>query len=88
MLFVLGMIVIVLVKVVAVTRKGQVTIPKRLREKYGIKDKVSVEECEQGIMLESLPSPENELGSLKSVFEGKSARQLLEEARRDDVARR
>ena len=30
-----------MVEVVSVTKKGQATIPKRLREKYGIKNKVS-----------------------------------------------
>jgi AbrB family looped-hinge helix DNA binding protein len=81
LLFVLGTIVIGLVEVVAVTKKGQVTIPKRLREKYGIKDKVLMEECEQGISLKPLPSPDNDFGSLKSVFERKCARQLLKAAR-------
>jgi len=78
--------VIVLVEVVSVTKKGQATIPKRLRKKYGIKDKVLVEEDERGIVLKPLPSPSDDFGSLKSVFEGKTARQLLEEARKEEVA--
>jgi len=79
--------VIVLPKVVAVTKKGQITIPKRLREKYGIKSKILMEDCEQGIVLKPLPSPAKELGSSKSVFKGRSARQLLEEARKEEVAK-
>lgn len=78
---------IVLVDVVAVTKKGRMTIPKRLREKYGIKDKVLMEGCKQGIVLKPLPVPDNDFGSLKSVFEGKSARQLLKAARKEEVAK-
>ena len=35
-------------KVSSVTKKGQFTIPKALREKYGIKDKIMIEEGERG----------------------------------------
>jgi antitoxin PrlF len=76
-----------LVEVVTVTKKGQATIPKRLRKKYGIKDKVLIEEDEKGIVLKPLPSPNDDFGSLKSVFKGKTARELLEEARRDEFAK-
>ena len=74
--------VFVLVEVVSVTKKGQATIPKRLRKKYGIKDKVLIEEDEKGIVLKPLPSPDEDFGSLKSIFKGKSSRELLEAARR------
>jgi AbrB family looped-hinge helix DNA binding protein len=69
------------IKVAGVSRKGQVTIPKRLREKYGITDKVVVEEVESGILLTAVPSPEDDLGSLKPFFKGRTARQLLHELR-------
>jgi AbrB family looped-hinge helix DNA binding protein len=75
-----------LVEVVSVTKKGQATIPKRLRKKFGIKDKVIVEEDERGIVLKPLPSPSDEFGSLKEVFKGKTARQLLDEARKEEFA--
>ena len=75
-----------MVEVVSVTKKGQATIPKRLRKKYGIKNKVIVEENERGIVLKPLPSPSDEFGSLKEVFKGKTARQLLDEARKEEVA--
>ena len=80
------LLVIVLVEVVSVTKKGQATIPKRLREKYGIKDKVIIEENECGIVLKPLPSPSDERGSLKEFFKGKTARQLLQEARKEELA--
>ena len=75
-----------MVEVVSVTKKGQATIPKRLRKKYGIKNKVIFEENECGIVLKPLPSPSDERGSLKEVFKGKTARQLLDEARKEEVA--
>lgn len=76
-----------LVEVVSVTKKGQATIPKRLRQKYGIKDKVIVEENECGIVLKPLPSPSDDLGSLKAAFKGKTAKQLLAEARKEETAK-
>jgi len=76
--------VAVLVEVVSVTKKGQATIPKRLREKHGLKGKVLVEDVEEGVVFKPLPSPDEDFGSLKSVFEGKSSRQLLKETRREE----
>lgn len=73
-----------MVEVVSVTKKGQATIPKKLREKYGIKGKVLIEEDEKGILLKPLPSPDEDFGSLKPIFKEKSSRKLLEEARREE----
>ena len=73
-----------MVEVVCVTKKGQATIPKKLREKYGIKDRVSIEENEKGILLRPLPSPKNDFGSLKTVFKGKTSQELLKEARSEE----
>jgi len=70
-----------LVEVVSVTKKGQATIPKKLRKKYGIKDKVIIEENEKGIILKPLPSPRDDFGSLKTVFKEKTSQELLKEAR-------
>jgi len=74
-----------MVEVVSVSKKGQVTIPKRLRDKYGIKDKVIFEENECGIVLKPVPTPSQERGSLKELFKGKTSRQLLEETRREEA---
>lgn len=79
--------VIDLVQVVSVTKKGQATIPKKLRKKYGIKNKVLIEEDEKGIILKPLPSPDEDFGSLKSALKGKSAKELLEEARKEETAK-
>ena len=76
------------VVVVSVTKKGQATIPKKLREKYGIKDKVLlVEEDKKGILLKPLPSPYDEFGSLKHLYPGKTAREVIEEGRKADYER-
>jgi antitoxin PrlF len=74
-------------KVVSVTKKGQATIPKDLREKFGVGDKVLVVETDEGILLKPLPKPEDEFGSLKELFKGKTARQILDEARTQDRIR-
>ena len=78
------LIVVRLVEIVSVTKKGQATIPKRLREKYGIKGKALIEESEDGILLKPLPSPSEDFGSLRDFFKGKDSRQLLKEARREE----
>lgn len=76
-----------MVEIVSVTKKGQATIPKKLRKKYGIKNKVLIEETPQGIVLKPLPSPSEDIGSLKSVFKDKSAKELLQEARKVELER-
>ena len=74
--------------IVSVTKKGQATIPKKLREKYGIKDKaLLVEEDGKGILLKPLPSPYDEIGSLKHLFPGKTAKEVIEEGRKEDYER-
>ncbi len=71
----------------SVTRKGQATIPKRLREKFGIKDRAIVVETNEGVLLKPLPKPEDDLGSLRKLFKGKTSREVLAEARKEDVGR-
>jgi len=74
----------VLVTVVSVTRKGQATIPKALREKYGIKDKALITEEDGKIVLKPVPTPDQDIGSLRGQFKGRSSRELLAEARREE----
>jgi len=74
-----------LVRVISVTRKGQAAIPKDLREKFGIKDKAIILDTELGILFKPLPTPEEEVGSLKGLFRGKTSRKVLEEARTEDL---
>lgn len=74
-------------RIVSVTKKGQATIPKDLREKFKVGDKVLVVETEEGILFKPLPRPEDEFGSLKDLFEGRTAREILDEARAQDLMR-
>ncbi len=75
-----------MVEVISVTKKGQATIPKRLRQKYGIKDKVIFVENECGLIMKPAPTPDDLFGSFKAFAKGKTARQLLEEARKEEFA--
>ena len=77
----------IMTRVVSVTKKGQATIPKDLRERFGVGDRVLVVETEEGILFKPLPRPEDEFGSLKELFEGKTAREILDEARAQDRMR-
>ena len=74
-------------RVVSVTKKGQATIPKDFRERFGVGDRVLVVETDEGILFKPLPRPEDEFGSLKELFEGKTAREILDEARAQDRMR-
>ncbi len=74
-------------RIVSVTRKGQATIPKDLREKFGVENRVLVVETDEGILFKPLPRPEDDFGSLKELFNGKTAREILEEARTQDRMR-
>ncbi|HHL41273.1 MAG TPA: AbrB/MazE/SpoVT family DNA-binding domain-containing protein [Candidatus Bathyarchaeota archaeon] len=57
--------------IVSITSKGQATIPKELREKYGFKNKARVIATPEGILFKPLPSPEEEFGSMKTDFNEK-----------------
>jgi AbrB family looped-hinge helix DNA binding protein len=74
-------------RIVSVTKKGQATIPKDLREKFKVGDKVLVVETDEGILFKPLPRPEDEFGSLKDLFEERSAREILDKARSRDQMR-
>jgi len=68
-------------RIVSITKKGQATIPKDLRERFGIGERVLVVETEEGILFKPLPRPGDGYGSLKELFSGKTAREVLGEAR-------
>jgi len=74
-------------RVVSVTKKGQATIPKDLRKKFGVGNRVLVVETDDGILFKPLPRPEDDFGSLRGLFKGKTAREILEEARTQDRMR-
>ena len=51
--------------IVSVTKKGQATIPSKLRKKHGIGRKVLVVDTDAGVLLEARPRP----SSREGVFE-------------------
>lgn len=73
--------------IVTVTRKGQATIPKRLRERHKIGNKVLVIDTEKGVLLKPVPSPLDEKGSIKKFFKGTTSEQLIKEARSEEAKR-
>ena len=74
-------------RIVTVTRKGQATIPKEMRDKHGVRKKVLLVDVEEGILLKPAPTVSDEKGSLKRVLGKKSAREILTESRSEDRRR-
>ncbi len=74
-------------KIVTVTKKGQATIPKEMREKHGVGKKVLAVDVEEGILLKPVPTPSKERGSLRRLLGKKSAREILADARSEDLRR-
>jgi len=74
-------------RIVTVTRKGQATIPKEMRDKHGVHDQVLAVDVDEGILFKAVPTPSEEKGSLKQVLGKKSAREILADARSEDLRR-
>lgn len=75
---------------VKVSPKGQVVIPKPLRDRFGIKEgeEVQVEESKRGILV--MKSEENPLKAMVGLFEGKTAKsstELVRDIRKESEAR-
>lgn len=80
-------------EVVAVTKNGQATIPKRFREKLGIEppEKVVFRETERGeIVVEKVPSPEEMRGfaARRETMTDRRATEILREKREEDKRER
>jgi AbrB family looped-hinge helix DNA binding protein len=73
-----------------VSPKGQVVIPKPLRDKFGIKEgeEVLMEESKKGILV--MKREENPLKAMVGLFEGKTAKSsidLVRDIRKESEAR-
>jgi len=70
---------------VTLTRKGQTTIPKELRDKYNLLEgtKLQVIDTGEGIMFRKAPSTIDLIGSGERSFEDMKRR--LDEIRREDA---
>ena len=80
-------------EVVAVTKNGQATIPKRFREKLGIEppEKVVFRETETGdVVVERVPSPDEMRGfaAEKEPETDRRATEILREKREEDKRKR
>lgn len=75
--------------VVRVTSKGQATLPKRLREKVGIRapGRVVVREAHGAIVVEPVPSLDELEGKYRRLLRGTSLNALLRELREAETDR-
>ncbi len=66
------------------TRKGQTTIPKELREKYGITEgtRLDVIDTGNGVLLRKVSTTADLMGTCESTFEELTKR--LDKMRRED----
>lgn len=74
-------------RIVGITSKGQATIPAEMRRRYKLEKRALIVETDKGLMLLPTPKPEDEMGSLKGLFNNKRAGELLKEARKKDKNR-
>lgn len=74
-------------EVIRVSKKGQATIPKELRERFGIETpgKVLIHEAEGKIVVEPLPSVEEMQGVHAGRYETGEVREHLQEMKAEDV---
>jgi AbrB family looped-hinge helix DNA binding protein len=73
-------------EVINVSKKGQATIPKELRERFGIEapGKVLVREVDGKVVVEPLPSVEEMRGVHAGDYEDGAVLSHLQEMRRED----
>lgn len=72
--------------IITVTKNGQITVPKKFREKHQIADRAIVVDTNQGVLIKPVPGPLAEIGSLKRVFKSNTSKKLLYEARSIEVS--
>jgi bifunctional DNA-binding transcriptional regulator/antitoxin component of YhaV-PrlF toxin-antitoxin module len=70
--------------VVTVTKKGQATIPKSMRERHRIGKKALMVDTDLGVLVKAIPNPAMERGSLKELFGKKTSRDLMSEIRAEE----
>lgn len=77
-------------EVIKVTTKGQATIPKELRDEFGITTpgRVVMDATEDGILIEPVPTPEEVAGELRELAaeRDRSGVEILREGRKADAA--
>lgn len=75
--------------IIKVTTKGQATIPKELREEYGITTpgRVVMNATEEGILVEPVPAPDEVAGELRELAaeRDRSGVDILRDGRQADT---
>ncbi|MHB2037036.1 MAG: AbrB/MazE/SpoVT family DNA-binding domain-containing protein, partial [Nitrososphaerales archaeon] len=68
-----------------VTRKGQITIPARFRQKNAIREGSSVEITEEGqkLIVEPIPDLLDQVGADKGKYDSARLKKMLDESRRN-----
>lgn len=70
---------------VKVSSKGQIVIPKELREKYGMQQGTTVGVLEYPNEIVIVPLPKDAVKAAKGMFESeKSIREMLDKVRREE----
>jgi bifunctional DNA-binding transcriptional regulator/antitoxin component of YhaV-PrlF toxin-antitoxin module len=72
-------------QIVTVTKKGQATIPKSMRERHKIGMKALVIDAKDGVLVRAIPDPSMERGSLKGLFGKKSSGDIMSEIRNEET---
>lgn len=73
-------------KIVGITSKGQATIPAEMRRRHKLEKRALIIDTDKGLLILPTPKPEDEMGSLKGLF-NKKADELIKEARKKDKMR-
>ena len=70
-----------------VSARGQLIIPRKLREKYGIKSKSKVEWLDMGNGLALIPIAEDPVKATRGILKGKTLRESLLKMKREEIER-
>lgn len=73
--------------IVTVTKKGQATIPKTMRDRHRIGRKALVVDTKEGVLVKPIPDPSMEKGSLKALFKGRSSKKIMSQVRHEELLR-
>lgn len=71
--------------IVTVTKKGQATIPKTMRDRHRIGRKALVVDTKEGVLVKPIPDPSMEKGSLKALFGGRSSKKVMSRVRHEEL---
>lgn len=73
-------------RIVGITSKGQATIPADMRRRYKLEKRALIVDTDKGLLILPSPKPDDEMGSLKGLFDMKAG-ELLRESRKKDIIR-